>query len=181
MLFIAKKCIHLRLEMKHAGGQMSPILLPMEIEQIRSLITPVLEEIGGYVVLLRVTPGGQVALHADTLTGIKLEELTRLSRAIESGLDREVEDFSLEVSSPGMDQPLRVPMQYIRHRGKTVKVIYPDGKELVGILTQSDDSGFEVETTARVPKPIGKGKITVTEKHPVLFDEIKETRLELSF
>jgi ribosome maturation factor RimP len=178
---VSKKGLHLRLEMKHDGGQLSPILLPMEIAHIRELFSPVLEEIGGFEVLLRVTPTGQITLHADTLTGIKLEELTRLSRAIESGLDRETEDFSLEVSSPGMDQPLRVSKQYIRHRGKSIKVIFPDGKELNGILTGSDDAGFEVETTARVPKPIGKGKITVTEKHQVLFEAIKETRLELSF
>ncbi len=160
---------------------MSPILLFMEIEKVRSIISPILEEIGGFEVSLKVSPSGSINLLADTLTGIKLNELTRLSRAIESEIDRETNDISLEVSSPGMDQPLKVLQQYFRHQGKTIKVIFKDGAELLGTLANPDENGFEVTQTKRVPKPLGKGKITVTETQRVAFDDIKETKLEFSF
>lgn len=160
---------------------MSPILLFMEIEKVRSFIAPILDEIGGFEVSLKVSPSGSILLLADTLTGIRLAELTRLSKAIESEIDREVNDISLEVSSPGMDQPLYVLQQYKRHQGKTVKVLLKDGTEHIGLLTASDEFGFEISQTKRIPKPIGKGKITVTENQRVLFTAIKETKLEFSF
>jgi ribosome maturation factor RimP len=152
----------------------------MEIEKVRSVIAPILEEIGGFEVSLKVSTSS-INLFADTLTGIKLNELTRLSRAIEAEIDRETNDVALEVSSPGMDQPLVVIQQFQRHKGKTIKLVLNDGSTLIGTLEGHDELGVDVSQTKRVPKPLGKGKITVTETQRVLFDSIKETKLEFSF
>jgi ribosome maturation factor RimP len=153
----------------------------MELERIREIITPLVQEFEGFVVELKSSGDGKVMLLVDTMTGIKLHELTTLSRAIEAEMDRESDDFALEVSSPGMDQPFKVNEQYFRHQGKNVRVILLDGTVKSGMLTGVSEAGFSLHRTERVPKLIGKGKMTVTQEDAFTFAEVKETKIEFSF
>jgi len=97
-----------------------------------------IEELGAgiYVVDLKIGTGNQIFLELDKEQGsISIEECMSVSRNIEHNLDREIEDFSLEVSSAGLDQPFRVLKQYKKNIGKTVKVLTLEhGKKIEGVL-----------------------------------------------
>ena len=118
---------------------------------------------------------------ADTLEGVRLEELTAISRAIEHSLDRETEDFELQVSSPGVGNPLKVPQQYQQNIGRNLKVTTTEGKEWKGELTNFENELLTLVWKERVPKEVGKGKVTVTKEIQLKLEEIKEARVELRF
>ena len=100
----------------------------------------------------------RVIIDADR--GVDMESVIAVSRAIEhhEAMDRDREDFSISVSSPGADAPLRLPRQYVKHVGRTLKVTCHDGSEVSGELTACDADRITLQWTMREPKPVGKGK-----------------------
>ena len=112
---------------------------------------------------------------------VSIEECMAVSRNIEHNLDREVEDFELQVSSAGLDKPFRVLKQYIKNLNKEVDVVMKDGAKLSGILKAADDKNITLETT-RVEKLEGmKKKETIVEQHVLALAKIKETKIVISF
>lgn len=112
--------------------------------------------------------------------GINLKDCMEISRAIEHNLDREEEDFSLEVTSAGATEPLQLPRQYKKNVGRTLEV--RTGQTVIkGNLTEANEETITLEWKAREPKPIGKGKHTVQKKQEFVFDEIEEAKVVLKF
>lgn len=112
---------------------------------------------------------------------VSIEECMAVSRNIEHNLDREVEDFELQVSSAGLDKPFRVLKQYIKNLNKEVDVVMKDGVKLSGILKAADDKNITLETT-RVEKLEGmKKKETIVEQQVLALAKIKETKIVISF
>jgi ribosome maturation factor RimP len=104
-----------------------------------------------------------------------------VSRNVEHNLDREQEDFELHVSSAGLDKPFRVLAQYIKNIGREVKATLHTGKKIEGILTSADDKEITLETSS-MEKPEGKKKKElVVEQHVLPLDQIKETKIVISF
>lgn len=136
-----------------------------------------------YIVELKINNGNQIILEIDNMEGfVTIEDCVSVSRNIEHNLDREKEDFSLEVSSAGMDKPFRVLNQYIKNVGREVKVQPVEhGKSISGILKSADEEGIVIETTEKQRVEGKKKKIWVTEEHPFKYEEIKETKLIISF
>ncbi len=153
----------------------------MTEEQIRPLVENALAEKDAFLVELQVSTGGKILVYADKDTGIGLGDLKMISRQIEGELDREVQDFELEVSSPGMSNPFKVHRQYLKNKGRDVKVRLNDGQEHAGTMTEVSDAGIALETQKRVPKEKGKGKRTVTERIDLTYDQIAETKLDFKF
>ena len=112
--------------------------------------------------------------------GVPLKECIRINRFIENELDREEEDYSLEVSSPDIAQPLKLIRQYNKNLGKTLKV-KTETDTFEGKLTQVNDDTIVLVWKAREPKPIGKGKITVEKKATIAFNDIKQTKVKIVF
>jgi ribosome maturation factor RimP len=108
--------------------------------------------------------------------GVSLQDCIKISRAIEHNLDREEEDFSLEVTSAGATSPLISPRQYKKNIGRKLKV-NTENQVFEGNLMAMTDNGIVLEWKAREPKPIGKGKITVQKKEEISFSEIKEAKV----
>lgn len=168
--------------MEDSGGDRSPLLYcPMTDEQVRPIVEEALEERGAFLVELHVSAGGNIMVYADKEGGIGLGDLKMISRKIEGELDRDSQDFSLEVSSPGMFNPFKVHRQYVKNTGRTVEVRLKDGTELKGVMVEVTDTGITLETQKRVAKEVGKGKITVTERIDLTFDQIAVTKLEFKF
>lgn len=151
---------------------------PKEVEPI---VQAAVAEEEAFLVECTVGGDSRITVLADHMEGMSVERLTRISRKIEEGLDREVNDFELEVSSPGVGQPLKLYQQYLKNVGRDVKVILKDGETLKGKMSRATETEIDVEWKERVPKPVGKGKVTVTKKETVALEEIKETRLEIKF
>ncbi len=121
----------------------------------------------------------RVVLDGDN--GVLVEDCMFVSRAIEHNLDREEQDFSLEVTSSGATSPLQFPRQYNKHIGRNLEVKTNEGETIEGQLTNADENGIVLKWKAREPKPVGKGKVTVTKEAVVAFGEIKEAKVKIKF
>lgn len=127
-----------------------------------------------------VTPGNKINVVLDGDNGVTLKECMAVSRAIEHNLDREEEDFSLEVASAGATSPLVMPRQYTKNIGRKMEIRTAEGS-FEGILTAATEDAITLEWKAREPKPIGKGKVTVQKKEEIRFSDIKEAKVILKF
>ncbi|WP_422106132.1 ribosome assembly cofactor RimP [Winogradskyella sp.] len=113
--------------------------------------------------------------------GVLVEDCMFVSRSIEHNLDREAQDFSLEVTSSGAASPLVLPRQYNKHIGRTLEVKTNEGNKLEGQLTEASEDGILLTWKAREPKPVGKGKVTVTKEAAIAFSDIKEAKVKIKF
>ena len=121
----------------------------------------------------------QVILDGDH--GVSLEQCIKVSRHIEHQLDRELNDFSLEVSSAGATHPLQMIRQYKKNIGRKLLVHTTDNDNYKAILKQADDEQITLEWKAREPKPIGKGKHTVVKQLQVPYNQIEKATVQIQF
>lgn len=137
---------------------------------------------GLFVVELSISASNVITVELDKHQGgVSVEDCMAVSRNIEHNLDREQQDFELNVSSAGLDRPLRVLPQFIKNIGRTVKVVKLDGTKLEGELKVATETGIVVENS-RTEKVEGKKKKEViVEQHQLPFDNIKETKIVITF
>jgi len=137
---------------------------------IRDLANSHLEGTDRFVVSVAVKPDNRIRIFIDSDTFVLIEHCIVLSKFIESNLDRGVEDFELNVSSSGLDQPYKLPRQYEKNIGREVSVLLKDNKKLEGTLVAADTESFDI-------KVITKEKKVITETvHKFLYPDIKETK-----
>ena len=101
-----------------------------------------------FLVDVQVTPDNRITVEIDQAEGVWIDDCVELSRFIESFLDRNVEDYELEVGSAGIGQPFKVLQQYINHIGHEVEVLPKTGTKLKGILVSADKKGFVLRTSS---------------------------------
>jgi ribosome maturation factor RimP len=112
---------------------------------------------------------------------VSINECMSVSRNIEHNLDRESEDFELHVSSAGLDKPLRVLPQYIKNIGREVKVVTNDGKKQEGLLVAASEKELTLETSRKEKIEGKKKKELIVEQHVFPMNQIKETKIVISF
>ena len=103
-----------------------------------------------------------------------------MSRAIEHNLDRDEEDFSLEVLSAGVSEPLSEVRQYRKNVGRKLKV-KTGGETIEGELVNAGEENITLQWKAREPKPVGKGKVTVQKEAIVPYENIVEAKVMIKF
>lgn len=113
--------------------------------------------------------------------GVLVEDCIYISRAIEHNLDREEQDFSLEVTSCGATSPLQLPRQYNKHIGRNLEVKTVEGDKVEGQLADVNEEDITLKWKTREPKPVGKGKVTVTKEVNIAFENIKEAKVKIKF
>ena len=137
-------------------GRQSPFLLLMiDKFKVLDIVKDTLEGTEKYLVNMRITPDNRIFVDIDGDNGITIDDCIELSRMIENSLDREEEDFELNVSSAGADSPLKMPRQYRRHIGKELSVDALDGTHVEGTLSEADDEHFNIHikgTKKEAPK-----------------------------
>ena len=137
---------------------------------------------GLYIVEIIVSSGNVIQIELDAEQGnVAIEDCVSVSRNVEHNLDRDEQDFELQVSSAGLDKPLRVLQQYVKNIGEEVKVKLKESGKIQGILTAADENEIVVETTSKERVDGKKKKVTVVKEHKLTFDEIKETKIVISF
>lgn len=141
---------------------------------VRALVEEKIEGSGLFLVSVKVLPSNRIRVFVDALAGLDVKDCVDISRHIEGNLDREKEDYELEVSSPGLSEPFQHPLQYQKNVGRTLKVISNDGQELKGKLVK-----FENETITI--QPDGKKKKESAEPVIIPLTEIKEAKTVISF
>lgn len=153
----------------------------MNKEHVKQLVEDALSENDSLFLLsLDFLPDGKISVVIDGDAGVPLNECIRISRAVEGNLDREEEDFSLEVSSPDIAKPLQKLRQYKKNIGRTLKVKTAESKT-EGKLVEVSEDAIVLQWSAREPKPIGKGKVTVEKTATIPYDKIIEAKVKLIF
>ena len=153
----------------------------MNQEKVHRLLNEAVAENNSlFVISVDFLPGNKIKVIVDGDQGVPLSECVRISRNIEHNLDREEEDFSLEVSSPDITQPLLVERQYQKNIGRILKVKTTE-ESFEGTLANVSNQEIELKWKAREPKPIGKGKVTVEKTATVAFTDIIEAKVKIIF
>ncbi len=148
----------------------SPILLPEKMINSETIIEIIEQHIQGtdiFVVEVSVKAGNSIRVHVDRPDGISIDECVQISRYLNESLDRDEEDYSLEVSSPGLGGPLRVKQQYEKNLGRPIDVLFSDGIRTTGKLQSVSDKGFVIK---------GKG-----DEQEIAFEEVKTVKAIISF
>jgi ribosome maturation factor RimP len=143
---------------------------------IENLLEGILSGNDIFLVSVKVDNNNKIQVHIDTTEGISIDECVRVSRELEEKLDRDREDFALEVSSPGLDSPFRVIEQYQKNVGKKISVVKTDGEKLDGVLKKTMENGIALE--------FSRGRKDQSKDPELLelsFREIKSARASIQF
>ena len=158
-------------------GIFSKKMTGMFKNEVKTLLETALNEDKSlFLIDFSVAADNAIKVVLDGDNGVTLEDCMKVSRAIEHNLDREVYDFSLEVTSAGATSPLVLPRQYPKNIGRKLKV-KTETNTFEGQLTATNETGIVLEWKAREPKPIGKGKVTVQKKVEVDYSDIDEAKV----
>jgi ribosome maturation factor RimP len=150
-------------------------------DKVSDIITEVLKEKPSlFLVDFTITEAFKVIIILDGDNGVNLQDCIDVSRAIENNLDREEQDFSLEVASAGVSTPLKMVRQYRKNIGRTLKV-KTTTETIEAKLEGANDEGITLHWSAREPKKVGKGKETVEHKREIPYSEIKEAIVTIIF
>jgi len=133
-----------------------------------------------FLIDLSISTNNKILVTVDGDDGVSLSECIRISRNVEHNLDREEEDFALEVSTPDISHPLKQKRQYKKNINRILKVKTAE-EELEGTLTEADEDKIVLNWKAREPKPIGKGKVTVQKTATLKYKDIKEAKVKIVF
>ena len=134
-----------------------------------------------FLVDAHIDSASHIRVVLDGDQGVTLEQCMQVSRHIEHNLDREEHDFSLEVGTAGAASPLTIPRQSNKHVGRIWAIVTNDDQNRKGTLTTTNKEGITLQWKAREPKPIGKGKHTVTKEADVPFIDIKKATVQIQF
>ena len=158
---------------KLVRGRQSPLLLNYMItsEKIIALVNEYLSDTELFFVEARVRSGNRISVFIDSDTQVFIKDCAELSRYIESNLDREKEDFELEVSSAGIDQPLKFHRQYQKNIGNDLKIETKDGKTLIAALLGVDEKNIILLV------PENKKLKTPEQEVLIAFSDIKEAKI----
>lgn len=150
-------------------------------EKVETLLAEALDENPGlFLIDLEIVGNNQILVVIDGDKGVSVNDCIAVSRKIEHNLDREEEDFSLEVTSAGVSQPLKLPRQFKKNIGRKLSVVTKDDK-FEGELVDVTDETISLKWKAREPKPVGKGKTTVQKEAVLNYADIVEAKVMITF
>ena len=141
-------------------------------ERVQKLAREKALELGGFLVSAKVSGQNVINVFVDKAVGISIRECLQISRYIENELDREIEDFDLSVSSPGLTNPFLVKEQYQKNKGKDIIVKLKSGEKVRGKLLDFND-----DITLETGKKIKGKKEKKIEEIIISSKEIKETKI----
>lgn len=150
-------------------------------DKVNDLLTEVLlEKPSIFLIDLTITDSFKIIVNLDGDSGVALQDCIDVSRAVESNLDREEQDFSLEVASVGVGSPLKMVRQYKKNVGRTL-IVKLATQTIEAELIEANDNFIILSWQAREPKKVGKGKETVQKTQEVPYAEIKEAIVTVTF
>ena len=148
---------------------------------VENLVNEWLADQDYFLVDVEISSDNRIVVEIDHADGGWIEDCVALSRFIEERLDREVEDYELEVGSAGLGQPFKVARQYENCIGKEVEVLTAEGKKVKGILKEVNEPEFTVTTVEKVKVEGKKRPVNTEVDHTYRMDEVKYTKYVISF
>jgi len=151
-------------------------------DKVKDLVDKALEERQDLFLLdLKVSESNAITVVIDGDNGVLVEDCMFISRAIEHNLDREEQDFSIEVMSAGAASPIIDKRQYKKNIGRVLSVKTKDGQSFEGTLQKTDEKSILLEWKSKEPKPVGKGKMIVKKQAKIEYGAILEAKVVIKF
>lgn len=148
---------------------------------INNIVTDAIKDTDIFIVDIRVTPDNDITVELDSTAGLDIDTCTRISRLIEAALDRDVEDYQLEVGSAGLTAPFKVPQQYVKNIGNDIEVLTRDGHKYTGRLVEVNAPEFTIEVSRKVKEPGAKRPVIKTEPLTLAMDNVKRATYLIDF
>ena len=134
-----------------------------------------------FLVDVMVSADNCVSVEIDHAEGVWIDDCVQLSKHIEANLNRDEEDYELEVGSAGIGQPFKVLQQYVNHIGKEVEVLACDGKKYRGVLARANEEAFAVVVKVKEKPEGAKRPIMVDKEYEWKYNEVKYTKYLINF
>ncbi len=150
-------------------------------DDVIQMVEQFIADSGYYLVDINISPDNKISIEIDSFEGVSIDYCAGLNHFITSQIDRETEDYELQVSSAGLTEPFKVKKQYEKNTGNEVEVLTKAGRKVSGILKEVNDTSF-ILSIERTEKPEGsKRKILVEEDITFLYQDIKTTKYIIRF
>lgn len=153
----------------------------MDIAIIKSFIEEQIQDSDMFLVDIALKPNNFIQVYVDKPVGITIDECVEISRKFNETFNRDYEDYELQVSSPGLDMPLKVAQQFEKHKGREVNIIMNDGSKFKAVLLDYNDDELKLQVTKKVKEEGRKRKKLVTEEKIVKRIDIKAVKAVISF
>lgn len=150
-------------------------------ENIEVTVKEAIKDTETFLVEVKMTADNKIFVYADAPNGMPIDECVRISKFIEATYDRDEEDYELQVSSPGIDQPFKVIEQYKKHIDKDVRVILKDGTTLEGIIQSVENDTIELKWEEKIKVPGQKKKEVKEEIEKIKIDDIASAKAIINF
>lgn len=134
-----------------------------------------------FLIDLKFSAADDITVILDGDNGVSVQDCLDASRAIEFNMDREEHDFSLQVMSAGLSEPLALPRQYRKNIGRELDILLSDSTKIEGELAGVDDEKITLILRYRKPKDVGKGKMDVVEEKEIPYSEVKKALVAIKF
>lgn len=153
---------------------------PTSIQAIEALVEKIIADNSDiFLVSVRIKPTNNIKVFLDADSGLSIDKCIKINRAMYRTIEEEAwypdGNFSLEVSSPGVDEPLKMLRQYKKNVGRNLEVVFADDTKIEGKLTDAGEAGIQLQYTE------GKNKKAVTHTKDIAFSEIKQATVLISF
>ena len=153
----------------------------IEKSELIKVIETAIEGSELFLVDVVVSRDNNIVVEIDSMDSVSIDDCAKLTKAIESQFDRDVEDYELEVGSAGLTSPFKVKRQYEKYLDEEVEILTKDGRKLKGTLKDANDDSFVVSFTKKVKPEGAKRPVEVTEDVTFNYDEIKYTKYLIQF
>jgi len=150
-------------------------------QTVQGLVEKWLNDKDYFLTDLTISDDDRIVVEIDHKEGVWIDDCVELSKFIEANLDRDVEDYELEVGSAGIGQPFKVRQQYVNNIGNEVEILLSDGSKLKGVLKDADDDGFTAVVKKKVKPEGAKRPKMVDEDLRLAYGEAKEVKAVIKF
>ena len=149
--------------------------------QVETLLNDALAERPDlFLISWEINSENHIKIIIDGDQGVRVQDCIDISRAVEHNLDREAWDFSIEVLSAGVTEPLEQKRQYQKNIGRFLKVKLED-QEVEGELISTGDLAFTLSYQVREKKPVGKGYVKIQKEQEIAFDSVVRATVMIKF
>ncbi|MBW8358509.1 MAG: ribosome assembly cofactor RimP [Weeksellaceae bacterium] len=134
-----------------------------------------------FLIDLKFSAADDITVILDGDNGVSLQDCLDASRAVEFNMDREEHDFSLQVMSAGLSEPLNSERQFRKNMGRELDILLNDNTKVEGELAKMDENSITLVLRYRKPKEVGKGKVDVVEEREIPYTDIKKALVAVKF
>lgn len=167
------------------GAKVSSLLFidtaMIDKELVKQAVEQAIEGTDMFIVDITVSADNRVVVELDSMSAMDIDTCAAISRKVEEALNRDVEDFELEVGSAGLTSPFKVRQQFDKNIGNEVEVLTRDGRKFSGTLVKADAEGFTVEVARKVKKEGAKRPVMELQPETLGYGDAKTVKYIIKF